>query len=108
MVDKPPSRQPPPPWLPIATPPLAVNLRMPSVRYEAPPASILAQATQMVVEAAKTLEPDEKLALVTVVTTTGANGALVARVQEDLVVTLWIGKTWGQPVSAGVAARWAF
>jgi hypothetical protein len=90
MVDK-----PPPPSLP-------------GVRYEAPPASILAQATQMVMNAAKTLEPDEKLALVTVVTTTGANAALVTRVRDDLLVTLWIGKNWGEPLSAGVAAKWSF
>jgi hypothetical protein len=81
---------------------------LPSVQMVPPPANLLASTTKLVMDAAGTLQPHEKGALVFVVTTEGVNAAIVHRVNDNFTVVGWAGKQWGKPLAAGVAGslRW--
>lgn len=78
------------------------------VQFTSPPASILADALQMVNEGIAQLEPHDRGAIVTIVTPTGVNGAIVTRAGDHLELVGWIGKSWGESVTGGgaVKIRW--
>lgn len=78
------------------------------VQFTTPPASILADALQMVNQGIAKLEPHERGAIVTIVTPSGVNGAIVTRAGDHLELVGWIGKSWGEAVTGGgaVKIRW--
>jgi hypothetical protein len=68
-----------------------------------PPASIMETATRLVTEAAAQLGPDARGGFFPVLTTKGANAAIVQKAGDHVKVVAWIGKVWGQPLEAGGA-----
>lgn len=78
------------------------------VALNAPPVSILAQATKMVSEAVATIPPGSKGALVAIATEKGVNLALASKVGDHVEVTTWIGKSWGAPIAGGAAVKVTF
>lgn len=84
----------------------------PGVQYNSPPATILAQATKLVLDVAQTIPAGHRVTLVAVATTKGGNAAIAARLLEgkqDLAIVSWIGKAdWGQPLEAGTGVVWSF
>jgi hypothetical protein len=88
---------------PIQIPPELAHL--PSVQMTPPPASILADVTKLVEDAAKELRPGENGRLAFIATTKGINLAIVAKVYErdrwQVKVTGWVAKEWGDPIAAG-------
>ena len=70
-----------------------------------PPAKYLEQTTSVIRDALKALEPGERGALAWVATTEGINLAVVHRVNDRLEVAGFIGKSWGEPLAAGVVGR---
>lgn len=79
------------------------------VALNPPPATILSQATQMVRAAMAQVPDDERGSLVAIATRQGdainVNLAFAVKVNNHTDVVTWIGKSWGEPVSAGVLGR---
>ncbi len=82
---------------------------LPGVQMNTPPAQYITQTTSIIQNAVAQLGADEKGALVWVASRsagkTHVNLALVHRVNDRFAVTGWVGKTWGQPIEAGIAGR---
>lgn len=78
---------------------------LPSVAMVPPPAYLLADTSRFVTEAVAALPNGEKGRLTWIATTKGVNLALVDKVNDHVNVTAWIGKSWGQPIAAGVAGE---
>ena len=80
---------------------------LPSVQMVPPPASLIADVTRMVEDAAAQLRPGESGRLVWIASQQGINLAVVNKVVENdkLRVTIsgWIAKDWGKPIQAGLA-----
>lgn len=79
------------------------------VALNPPPPSILAQATAMVREAMKEVPDGERGSLVAIATKQGeavnVNLAFAVKANDHVDIVTWIGKSWGEPVSAGVVGR---
>lgn len=79
------------------------------VALNAPPTSILQQATEMVRAAMAEVPDGSKGVLVGVATArqgvVDVNLALASKVGDHVDIAAWIGKSWGEPVSAGVVGR---
>lgn len=79
------------------------------VALNPPPASILAQATKMVSDAMKDIPPGERGSLVAIATKQGdavnVNLAFAVKANDRVDVITWVGKSWGEPVAAGVVGR---
>lgn len=74
------------------------------VALNAPPASILGRATELVRDAMAQVPADERGTLVALATRQGdvthVNLALATKVGSRVEVVTWIGKSWGEPVAA--------
>lgn len=76
------------------------------------PAARIADSVKIAVaDALRAIPDDAQGALFAVATRhagkTGVNLVLAKR-GESLAGAVWIGKTWGEPVEAGIAVRWTF
>lgn len=84
------------------------------VAMNPPPASILANVNHLVSAAMSGVPEDGRGQLVGIATRnpeTGAvdvNLALATRIGSRVEVVAWMGKTWGQPVAAGVIGKVTF
>jgi len=52
-----------------------------------------------------TLPPNTRGGLATVATNKGVNAVLFTKINDKVEIDAWIGKTWGEPIEAGVAAK---
>lgn len=79
------------------------------VALNPPPASILAQATKMVSDAMTDIPPGERGSLVAIATKQGdavnVNLAFAVKANDHIDIVTWVGKSWGEPVAAGVVGR---
>lgn len=79
----------------------------PGVAMNAPPAEWLPQTEAIINNALKGLRDEDRGKLVWIATKQGeqiaVNAAVAQRIGDNVRVTAWIGKTWGQPVAAGIA-----
>lgn len=77
------------------------------VQMNEPPGELIESTMGVIGKAVAQLKDGEKGKLVWVATKNGdklaVNAAVVNKFNDHFEVTLWIGKTWGQPISAGVA-----
>lgn len=81
-------------------------LGTPGVEMMMPPTSILPSVTRMVTDAVSNLGTNENgLFTVWINTTAGVNLAHVQRVGGHAEVVSYVGKSWGEPIEAGIAAR---
>ena len=71
------------------------------VQFTAPPPHLFADVLAEVAHATATLPPGKRGAIVGVVTLTGANAAVVAKIGGEWVVTAFVAKKWSEPVSGG-------
>lgn len=72
-----------------------------------PPAALKATIEASIGRAIAGLAPGEG-AFVAIATTQGTNFAVVARLPHGFDVRGWFGKTWGEPIDAGVEVRKTF
>lgn len=83
------------------------GIDLPGVRTVPPPASIAQRATEMVTQTFAALPAGTTGAFIPIVTRQqgklAGNAAFVQRVGDHVRVVAWVGKTWGEPVSAGGA-----
>lgn len=80
------------------------------VAMNAPPAETLSQVSQMVRDAMATLPEGDRGALVGIATRDASgkvnvNLALATRVGNHVDIAAFMGKTWGEPLAAGVMTR---
>lgn len=76
------------------------------VAFNAPPPHLIPDLQHSIATALQTLPPDKRGALVGIVTETGVNAAIVARVNDVWAVQAWVGKSWGEKhVEAGAQIR---
>jgi hypothetical protein len=75
------------------------------VAYTEPPPHLLEDALRIVTLGVEQLPPGAHGAIVAVATETGANGAIVARVNEHFELVGWVGKSWGSTITYGGAAK---
>lgn len=80
-------------------------LATPGVAYAAPPAELLPAITGQISAALASLRPGSTGALVAIVTETGANAAIVAKLPHGWETIAYIGKRWGGPIEGGAAIR---
>lgn len=81
----------------------------PGVEMNAPPVALIPSITDMVTRAVANRSPDKDgLFTLWVDTTAGVNLAHVQRIGGQVDVLFYVGKTWGKPITAGVAAHWEF
>ena len=84
------------------------------VAMNPPPARILGEVNQLVAAAMAGLPADSRGQLVGIATKNPETGrvdvnlALAVRAGAHVEVVAWIGKTWGQPIAAGVLGRATF
>jgi hypothetical protein len=78
---------------------------MKGVAFNAPPSSLLADATKLIDQMAAGLPADAKGAVVGIATEAGWNAAVVHRAGERFQVVSWIGKQWDSPPTGGAAVR---
>lgn len=78
---------------------------MRGVVMNAPPQEVLAQTNTMIRDAVAQLGKDERGVLTWIATTEGVNLALVQKVNDHVEVFGYVGKSWGKPLAAGIAAR---
>jgi hypothetical protein len=91
--------------MPLTIPGLPSALKMEEgVVTNAPPAGLIAPTHRLISDAVAELGTQKGIAT-WILTTTGVNLALVDKVGDHVAVTLWIGKTWGEPLSAGLAGE---
>lgn len=77
----------------------------PGVAFQPPPASLLAQATELLQQTTAQLPPGTNGAIVGLATEKGWNAAIVHRVDDHFVVAGWLGKHWGESLTGGAAVR---
>ena len=84
------------------------EVRAPGVALTPPPPGIRASLDKQIALLIAELPAEKKGAVVTLVTTTGVNLAVIARVNKLWTVKAWVGKSWGGPVDGAgeVAASW--
>ena len=75
------------------------------VAYTDPPGPLLAQALEIVNRGIAELPANANGAIVTVATDAGVNGAVVAKVNDHFQVVGFIGKSWGNAITYGGAAK---
>lgn len=78
------------------------------VEFNPPPAEHLVKTEGMIRDAVSQLGKDEKFMLTWIVTDKGVNTAAVRKLGDHVEVMAWIGKSWGDPISVGVAGAWHF
>lgn len=78
---------------------------MKGVVMSSPPLEVYAKTNTMIRDAVASLGENEHGALVWVATTEGVNIAVVHKVNSNMDITAYVGKTWGAPLQAGIAAR---
>jgi hypothetical protein len=76
-----------------------------AIQFNPPPDHHVSDLMNSINSAMASLPPDAKGALVMVPTTAGGNAAIVVRAGHSWDVMTWIGKSWGEPLAAGVAVR---
>lgn len=87
---------------------------LPGVQMNAPPAEYIEQTISLLDAATASLGPNQKGILTWIAVMEGdkkfVNAAYVHRFEGkiDVDATIWIGKTWSQPIAVGVAGRIAF
>lgn len=91
------------------TPQLPDHLRdAPSVQFNPPPTHYMDQTLGVIGAAVARLDPNEKGKLVWIAHKkdgkVSVNAAVVNKFNDNFEVVLWVGKTWGRPIEAGVAA----
>lgn len=81
----------------------------PGVEMNAPPAEYIDKAERIISDAVAKLGPNEKGALTWLAMMKGdkiiVNLAVVAKVNDHFSTVAWIGRTWGEPIEAGIAGR---
>lgn len=79
------------------------------VEMTPPTGEALTKATSLIDQAMATVRDGEKGALIWIAQRQGdqtsVNLAYAHKVGEHVEVTAWIGKTWGEPIDAGIAGR---
>lgn len=78
---------------------------VPGVAFTPPPASLMAQASQILESSLAQLPPDAKGAIVGIATTAGWNAAVVHRIGNDFAIAAWLGKSWQGGLTGGTAIR---
>lgn len=78
---------------------------MKGVAFNAPPTSILADATKLIDQVAAGLPADAKGAVVAIATEGGWNAAIVHRAGDHFQIASWLGKSWDSPLTGGAAVR---
>lgn len=78
---------------------------MKGVTFTPPPTSLMADATRIVTDLAKSLPPGSQGGIIAVATDTGWNAAVVHRAGERFQVASWIGKDWTGSLTGGGAVR---
>lgn len=83
------------------------------VEFNPPPTHLMDETMSLLEAAMKQIKPDKNGQMMFIAHRQGpevkVNFAIVAKNDEgNLQVMTWIGKTWGRPVEAGVAAGWSF
>jgi hypothetical protein len=73
-----------------------------------PPPPIYRAATDRIIENAVKDIANNTGALTWVVTTEGANLAWVHKFKDNISIEAYIGKEWGEPISAGIVGRWEY
>ena len=81
---------------------------MPPGVVQYPPTLISDSLKRQVDAVLANVPADKKAALVTVATTKGFNVAFAYRVGDRLKVASWVGKSWDQPLEAGVSVTATF
>lgn len=78
------------------------------VQMTPPPAELLPSITAAVNNAASSLQEGERGRLVWIAQKVGSqksvNAVMVNKVNDHVQLVHWFGKTWGTPISAGLAA----
>lgn len=75
------------------------------VAFNAPPTSLMADATAVLDAMSAQLPPDANGAIVAVATDAGWNAAIMHRVDNRWAVGAFVGKNWGSSVTGGGAIR---
>jgi hypothetical protein len=78
------------------------------VAFNRPPIEVFEQTNQMIHHAVSQIGKGDKFLFVAVATTKGTNVAAVQKLGDHVEIVEYIGKTWGEPLSAGVSAAWHF
>jgi hypothetical protein len=78
------------------------------VHLDTPPPHLVDAIRAKAISLTGELSPQNNGAIVVVPTTEGINAAVVVRKNGHFFVTGYIGKKWGEPVSAGgeIAVKW--
>lgn len=81
---------------------------MTGVAFNQPPALLIPDISASIARAVAALPQGKSGAIVGVVTDTGLNAAVIARVNDTWSVQAWLGKTWGGTVTGGgqILATW--
>jgi hypothetical protein len=72
-----------------------------ALQFNAPPAHLFADVIAEIKDAVATLPDGKHGAIVGVVTLTGSNAAVVAKIGQEWVVTAFVAKSWSKPLEGG-------
>lgn len=79
----------------------------PGVMMTPPPPEIMPQVTGMITRAVAQLGANERGKLVWIAQKNGGqvsvNAAIVHKVNDNVVISAWLGKTWHRPIEVGIA-----
>jgi hypothetical protein len=75
------------------------------VSYTPPPVSLMKEATRVVERTFAQLPKDANGAVIGVATEKGWNAAIAHRVGDKVQVVGWVGKSWGESITAGGAVK---
>jgi hypothetical protein len=83
------------------------------VHMNPPPQEFIKETRSIISDAVKSIKVDRQGALLWVATANtdgevNLNLAYAHKIRDNITVTAWIGKEWGQPIAAGVAGTWDF
>lgn len=83
-----------------------------SVLFNQPPAEFIEKTNSMIRDAVAQIGKGDKFLFVGVVNVvkgkSNTNFAAVQKVGDHVEIVEYIGKTWGEPLSAGIAGSWHF
>lgn len=80
----------------------------PGVAFNAPPEHLIPDIQASIGKAVAALPTDAKGAIVALVTDKGVNAAFIFKAPHGFEVAAWIGKSWGEELTAGAEVMKVF